>query len=154
VARGRFRDDLFYRLSVVPVFLPPLRERRNDIPLLVEHFLQRLAADTGRAPVRISPEALDVMLSYAWPGNVRELQNWLQFALVKCRGDVIRAEHLPPVAGGQVPASGRPRRRKLDAESVRQALLRTNGNRVEAARALGVSRATLYRFLSEYGASL
>jgi transcriptional regulator with GAF, ATPase, and Fis domain len=155
IAAGRFRDDLYYRLSVVPIRLPPLRERRNDIPLLAEHTLKRALEMSGRQGVALSADALDIMLSYDWPGNVRELQNWIQFALVKCKTGVIRPEHLPPsrvtaAAGIPLPGTAR-RRRKLDAESVRMALQQTGGNRVEAARLLGVSRATLYRFLPDAG---
>ena len=146
---GRFREDLYYRLSVLPIFLPPLRERRNDIPLLVDHVLRQALKDAGREPVTIAPETLDVMMSYDWPGNVRELQNWIQFALVKCRADVIRPEHLPTFRMGvQTPVAPR-RRRKLDVHSVRSALDHTDGNKLEAAKLLGVSRATLYRFLDE-----
>ena len=155
IAAGRFRDDLYYRLNVVPIRLPPLRERRNDIPLLVDHILQGILELSGRQGITVSPEALDVMLSYDWPGNVRELQNWLQFSLVKCKIGAIRPEHLPPARAA---AAAKPfaaeRRKKLDVESVREALRQTRGNRVEAARLLGVSRATLYRFLPKPGEAL
>jgi len=149
IARGNFREDLFYRLSVVPITLPPLRERRNDIPMLAEHILGQVVVDSGREGLSLSPEAMDVLISNDWPGNVRELQNWLQFALVKCRGEVILPEHLPPGSSGATRPARRPRKRKLDLESVRDALRASNGNKVEAARALGVSRATLYRFLDD-----
>jgi PAS domain S-box-containing protein len=154
IAAGRFREDLYYRLSVVPVVLPPLRERRNDIPLLVEHVLRREIERMGRDEVTISPEVMGILMSYDWPGNVRELQNWIQFALVKCKGDLIKVEHLPPRPDAPprpVQRSKRHRRRKLNAVSVRSALAETGGNKVEAARRLGVSRATLYRFLDEAG---
>ena len=149
IAEGRFRDDLYYRLNVVPIHLPKLRERRNDIPLLVEHVLQRALKDQGRSGVSMSPDALDIMMSYDWPGNIRELQNWIQFALVKCRVDVIQPEHLPPTASGDKQVIKRRRRRKLDIGAVRAALEQAAGSKVEAARILGVSRATLYRFLEE-----
>ena len=150
LASGRFRDDLYYRLSVVPLWIPPLRERRNDIPLLADHVLRTALSAAGRAGVTLSAEALCVMMSYDWPGNVRELQNWLQFALVKCKQKVILPEHLPPPRGGAAPPAARPhRRRKLDVATVRAALNATKGNKVEAARQLGVSRATLYRFLDD-----
>jgi PAS domain S-box-containing protein len=151
IAAGRFREDLYYRLDVVPIQLPPLRERRNDIPLLLENVLQRILRDTGRTGVKVSPEALDVMMSYDWPGNVRELQNWIQFSLVKCRGNLIMPEHLPPgrsVSRGVLPDIVKHRRR-LDMEAISDALRQTNGNKLEAARVLGVSRATLYRFLDD-----
>ncbi|NQT93140.1 MAG: sigma 54-interacting transcriptional regulator [Lentisphaerae bacterium] len=150
IDEGRFREDLFYRLSVVPVHLPPLRERRNDLPVLLEHILAGILEQAGRGPVKVSPQALDVMLSHSWPGNVRELQNWIQFALIKCRtGDEILPQHLPPQSRTVAGPSVRKRRQKLSVESVRQALHSTNGNKVEAARVLGVSRATLYRFLEQ-----
>ncbi|NQU39409.1 MAG: sigma 54-interacting transcriptional regulator [Lentisphaerae bacterium] len=149
ISDGRFRDDLYYRLSVVPLWLPPLRERRMDIPLLAEHILKLALKDRGRGHVTISPEAMDVLLSNAWPGNIRELQNWLQFALVKCKGDVITPEHFPPARAGSTPLGRTRRRRKLDASAVREAILATEGNKLEAAKRLGVSRATLYRFLED-----
>jgi PAS domain S-box-containing protein len=151
IAAGRFREDLYYRLSVVPLWLPPLRDRRNDIPLLADHVLKRAMRDNGRRDMQIAAEAMDTLISYDWPGNVRELQNWIQFALVKCKNTVIRPEHLPPPAAGISRAPSQNRRRKLDIESVRAALRETRGNKVEAARRLNVSRATLYRFLDEVG---
>jgi len=156
VAAGRFRDDLFYRLCVVPIKLPPLRERRNDIQLLAEHVLKHALAEADLDEVLLSPEALDAMIDYDWPGNVRELQNAIQFALVKCRGNVIEPQHLPPTVSGARSTAGTRqksrRKRKLNAGAVRRALDEANGNKVEAARRLGVSRATLYRFLNDSGA--
>ena len=157
VAAGRFRDDLFYRLCVIPISLPPLRERRNDIPLLAEHILEQALVKEDRDEVALSPEVLDAMIDYSWPGNVRELQNAIQYALVKCKGSVLQREHLPPtVSGTRAVAGGRPKRRrkrKLSADVVQRALRETGGNKVAAARRLGVSRATLYRFLNESGMS-
>jgi len=156
VAAGRFREDLFYRLSVVPVTLPPLRDRRNDIPLLAEHLLKRTVEQDNREPVSFSLGAIEAMLDHGWPGNVRELENAIQYALVKCGAGPLEARHLPPTVvhpAGHVRPTPRRRRRKLDAASVRQALTETGGNRVRAARQLGVSRATLYRFLNETGLS-
>jgi sigma-54 dependent transcriptional regulator, acetoin dehydrogenase operon transcriptional activator AcoR len=92
---------------------------------------------------------MDIMMSYDWPGNVRELQNWLQFALVKCHGQTILPEHLPPVVSGVVRPVKHRRTRRLDAETVRAALQQAGGSKVEAARILGVSRATLYRFMGD-----
>jgi PAS domain S-box-containing protein len=149
IQEGRFREDLYYRLNVVPVFLPALRDRRNDIPLLIDHILARILSEIGREGVRLAPETLDAMMSYDWPGNVRELQNWLQFALVKCRGDTIRPEHLPPIMSSLNRPAGKLHHRRLDADSVRIALREAGGNKVAAAKLLGVSRATLYRFLDE-----
>ncbi len=159
IADGRFRDDLYYRLNVVPIVLPPLRERRTDIPLLARHVLQSVWQDAGRATEpELSGEALAVMMDYDWPGNVRELQNWIQFALVKAKGDRLLPEHLPPVAGRAVRPDRREkseplvrRRRRLDEDAVRDALRQSGGSKIEAARRLGVSRATLYRFLDRAG---
>lgn len=150
MAAGRFREDLFYRLSVVPVYLPPLRERRNDIPALAERCLVQAMEDRGRSGVKLAPETLDAMAAHDWPGNVRELQNWIQYALVKCKGGTVLPEHLPPRPGhgrGAPASEARPRRKRLDELTVADALHRANDNRVQAARILGVSRATLYRFL-------
>ena len=151
VRAGRFREDLFYRLCVVPVRLPPLRDRADDIPLLAEHFLLRSSATAGGRKLSISDEVLEVFKSFNWPGNVRELQNVLQFAWIKCKGDVLEIEHLPPnfrLAGAH--ATSKIRRRKgLTVETVSAALDETGGNKTEAAKILGVSRATLYRFLDQ-----
>jgi transcriptional regulator with GAF, ATPase, and Fis domain len=153
VAGGRFREDLFYRLCVVPVYLPPLRERRNDIPLLAENLLKKALTETGREDVTLSPEAVGVMIDYDWPGNVRELENALRYALVRCRDSLLLPEYLPlKILETYVPRQPCPRKqrkRKLDAESVWRTLEETGGNKVEAAMRLGVSRATLYRFLKE-----
>ncbi len=147
IAKGRFREDLYYRLNVVPVYLPPLRERRNDIPLIADFILHQALEGTSRN-VKFSHDAMGIMMSYDWPGNVRELQNWIQFSLVRCKGNVILPEHLPPMRISQpkMGALSKPRC-KLDANIVNEALTRTNGNKVKAARMLGISRATLYRFL-------
>ena len=154
IAAGRFREDLYYRLCVVPITMPPLRDRRGDIPLLVDEVLRRYVPKE-RGQVRLSPVAMDAMLSYDWPGNVRELQNAIQYGLVKCRGPAIELHDLPPSVPGGSPLPGRPqrqhRRRKLDPDSVRKALAETKGNKAEAARRLNVGRATLYRFLDLVG---
>ncbi|MHC4561944.1 MAG: sigma 54-interacting transcriptional regulator [Planctomycetota bacterium] len=149
VARGAFREDLFYRLSVVPITLPPLRDRRNDIPLLADHLLKKALADSDRPDVAFSLAARQAIMDYGWPGNVRELENAIQFALVKCDGNVLDARHLPPTVGVAAPTgpTKRRRRKKLDAQLVRDALDQTAGNKLKAAELLGVSRATLYRFL-------
>ncbi len=144
VEKGNFRQDLFYRLNVVPLQLPPLRERRDDIPLLVEHFLN-LAEKRGQKTSRFAPAALALMQQYSWPGNVRELQNALHYGLARCEGEVVGPQDLPPELRQGVPQRGPSR--KLDAETVQAALEQCGGNKVQAARLLGVGRATLYRFL-------
>lgn len=148
VQMNRFRDDLFYRLNVIPIHLPPLRERKSDIPLLIEHFLQEAARRNGQKPRRISREALSLMMAYRWPGNVRELQNAVQYAVVKCQGKLITAQHIPgeiaSPSDGAISAS-----KKLDDFKVKSALEHSGGNKVQAAKRLGVGRATLYRYLKE-----
>ncbi len=155
VQRNDFREDLFYRLNVIPIQIPPLRERKTDIPLLAKHFLNQVAEHSDNTVPGISESALSVMMDYAWPGNVRELQNAVQFAIVRCNCDVIAIKDLPlelqllpGSAGRRGPA------RKLDTPAVRQALVKTGGNKARAARELGVGRATLYRFISEHPEAL
>jgi sigma-54 dependent transcriptional regulator, acetoin dehydrogenase operon transcriptional activator AcoR len=158
--RGTFRDDLYYRLCVVPLRVPPLRERRDDIPLLVEHVLRRVRRETGKDLRAVTDGAMAMLMGHAWPGNVRELINAMQFAAVRCPGAEIGPEHLPPdvrhsppvtagVAAVRVEADAPPahRRTQLTVEAVRDALAHTGGNKLRAAKFLGVGRATLYRFL-------
>ena len=153
VLAGKFREDLYYRLCVVPVYLPALRQRRNDIPLLAEWLLKKTLSEGDREQVVLSPEAVDAMMDYDWPGNVRELENAIRYALVKCRGNALKPEHFPQkVFENSSKATDRPkrkRRRKLQPAVVERVLEETCGNKVEAARRLGVSRATLYRFLED-----
>ncbi|MFO8110957.1 MAG: sigma 54-interacting transcriptional regulator [Desulfosalsimonadaceae bacterium] len=151
-----FREDLYYRLNVIPIHLPPLRERKNDIPLLINHFLDVFSRDNpGAMPRIVSKEAMSCLMDYHWPGNVRQLQNILQFAIVKSGGKILRPSHLPMEFRGDIgmfPKKGA--KRKLDERSVRSALEKTGGNKVKAARLLGVGRATLYRFLSDHPESI
>jgi PAS domain S-box-containing protein len=148
VEKKNFREDLYYRLNVVPIELPPLRARKNDIPLLAEEFL-RQASEQGQKTAGLSKKALSMMMDYLWPGNVRELQNALHHALVKCKGRLIRPEDLPMELQSRR-SSRRGPTRKLNREMVQAALDRTGGNKAKAARHLGVGRATLYRFLEEF----
>ena len=151
VKRGQFREDLFYRLNVIPILIPPLRDRKNDIPLLVEHFLNEAGQANRRTPPRLSQEALSRIMDYSWPGNVRELQNAVQFAIVKCSGHTIRPDDLPMELRDLSQVCPRPGpARKLDSDRVKAALTQTGGNKAKAARVLGVGRATLYRFLKDH----
>ncbi len=151
IKEGRFRNDLFYRMCVVPITIPPLRERRNDIPLLIDYILKNSLYKQKKNEVKVSPEALSVMMDYDWPGNVRELQNAIQYALVKCGSELILKDQLPPSilssCSNEKFIAKRKRSRKLSPKVVRWALKESQGNKKEAARKLGVSRATLYRFL-------
>jgi sigma-54 dependent transcriptional regulator, acetoin dehydrogenase operon transcriptional activator AcoR len=150
VQRNTFRDDLFYRLNVIPIIIPPLRDRQTDIPRLAAHFLSQTAEYNEQPAPAISNAALAIMIDYPWPGNVRELQNAVQFALVRSNKKVITPSDLPlELRNFQCPPSRQGRTKKLDIHSVREALEKTAGNKAGAARKLGVGRATLYRFLSE-----
>lgn len=151
VAKKRFRADLYYRLNVVPLTLPPLRERRDDIPLLVEHFLEQ-ARGRGQTPPRFTPAAIALLQRYPWPGNVRELQNAVHYALAGCHGEVVGPEDLPrEIRRSSVTRGPAP---KLNFAAVQAALKECGGNKVKAAKLLGVGRATLYRFLVSQEASL
>ena len=164
VRAGRFREDLFFRLNVLPLRLPPLRERPEDIPLLTEHFLRRFAAETGRPVRQIAPPALDCLMAYRWPGNVRELEHAIERAVLLSQGETLEVGDLPPAVqggGGQgveeAPLSLREAVARLNADLerglIRRALARTGGNRTEAAALLGISRRALLYKLKEYGIS-
>src|SRR5262245_14282766 len=156
IRQGGFREDLFYRLNVISLAVPPLRERREDITRLAEHFLARLAERQGRV-LRLSPAAMDRLLRYPWPGNVRELENAMERTAILARGDVIEPEDLPPhvTAGlsvGAAPHLDSPRT-LAEAERIHiiQMLERSGWNHSRAAEALGIGRTTLWRKLKEYG---
>jgi DNA-binding NtrC family response regulator len=164
VARGSFRRDLFYRLHVVPLFLPPLRERREDVPVLVEHFL-RLYGERAPRQLAISPEALRHPIRYDWPGNVRELENTIQRAYALVDGDEVALSDMAvlfprrsvppaPPASPHRPPPGRDAGGNLmarqEAEAIRLALDQAAGNKRAAARILGIGIATLYRKLKKY----
>ncbi len=151
VQKGNFREDLYYRIKVVPIHLPPLRERKNDIPLLVDYFLKRIVKNSGKDSIDISHESMALMMHYHWPGNVRELENAIQFAIVKFRGSEILPNDLPMELRDLASLSpSRGPSKKLDIDRVRSALKQTGGNKAKAARLLGVGRATLYRFLADF----
>jgi DNA-binding NtrC family response regulator len=156
VAQGRFREDLLYRLNTVEVRLPPLRERREDIPLLAAHFLDRQAARYGRR-VTLAPDAMTALLEHPWPGNVRELEHVVERALLLCAGDVVHAADLLLGAGGAARSGdggGRLDDLTLDEAErylIQRALDRYAGNVSDAARALGLSRSAFYRRLAHHG---
>ncbi|MBI2901467.1 MAG: sigma-54-dependent Fis family transcriptional regulator [Planctomycetes bacterium] len=155
VREGKFREDLFYRINVVPISLPPLRDRMDDLPFLCEQLLGRYRQIHGKEGVRLDPKALERLAGYAWPGNVRELQNVLERLVVLSGGGVITAEEtaacLP--AGATAPAGGGLGSARAEAErhAIERALRETDGNRTRAAKLLGVSRRTLHNKLNEYG---
>jgi transcriptional regulator with PAS, ATPase and Fis domain len=147
VQKNTFREDLYYRLSVIPIQIPPLRDRKNDIPLLVRHFLAEFGDSEGAKPLTISKDALKMLMGYNWPGNVRELQNAIQYAIVNTRGNTIMPDALPMEFKSESPYQNkRGPAKKLTEDTVKSALVKTGGNKTKAAKVLGVGRATLYRF--------
>jgi DNA-binding NtrC family response regulator len=158
VAEGRFREDLFYRLNVIEVHLPPLRERREDIPLLARHFIARTAREQGRDEKAIEPEALSALLNYAWPGNVRELQNAIERAFT-LSGEVIDLDSLPPRARDAAspvpmrdPDGLRPTLEEIERRHILETLAAVNQDKARAANILGIDLSTLYRKLKRYDA--
>jgi DNA-binding NtrC family response regulator len=153
VKEGRFREDLYHRLNVVPITLPPLRERRDDIPELAAYFLDRFSRETKKRVTTVSPEAMDRLLGYAWPGNVRELANVIERALVLGQGATITPRDLPPrvvASAGEPAPDGGSYQTAVNAyrrELIMNALARTGGNRAAAAAALGLHRTHLMRLL-------
>ncbi len=152
VQNNTFREDVYYRLNVIPVVLPPLRNKKNDIPLLVTHFLSKIAQIHQGIVPDFSEEALSAMMQYSFPGNVRELENAVQYAIVRSRGKTIMPEHLPMEFSGLIAESNIKRgpSKKLNHDAVRDAIVKAGGNKSKAARILGVGRATLYRFIDEH----
>jgi PAS domain S-box-containing protein len=162
---GKFREDLYYRVNVIPVTLPPLRARAEDVPLLAQGFIERLALRSGRPITGIARAALDRLMAYAWPGNVRELINAMEYAFVTCREGEIQAHHLPPsllgLGGAAAAARARPMPRGAagaggkDEEQMRaeleQALAAAGGHKAKAAELLGISRVTLWKRLKRVG---
>jgi PAS domain S-box-containing protein len=153
---GTFREDLYYRVNVVRVELPPLRRRREDIPLLVNAFLARFNRQQQRAVERVTSEALSLLLAHDWPGNIRELENVIESSYVLCTGAAIGIEHLPReltarASGAEGHSSMKVIRETQEAEAIRRALERNDYNRQAAARELGIHKSTLFRKLKKLG---
>jgi transcriptional regulator with PAS, ATPase and Fis domain len=152
VKEGRFREDLFYRINVVKIDIPPLRERPEDIPLLANHFLKVFNSKRRKSIARIGPTALAALRKYPFPGNVRELENALEHAFVMCHGEEIQAEHLPSqITSHDGAANGITLHRQSEKDVIMEALRRHKGNRTRAAEELGVHRSTLWRKIKSYG---
>jgi two-component system, NtrC family, response regulator AtoC len=171
IAAGNFREDLFYRLNVVPIQIPPLRERREDIPLLAEHFIAKFNERLKKQIVSISPEAVAELVGYNWPGNIRELENLMERTILFCEGPEIRVSDLPPEIVGAAPApasaaagEGEPRpaagslkeavraeTERVERELIQRALDATGGNVTQAARKLKISRKSLQTKMKELG---
>ncbi|MGQ9693998.1 MAG: sigma-54 interaction domain-containing protein [Thermodesulfobacteriota bacterium] len=153
VHEGKFRDDLYYRLNVIKISLPPLKERREDIPLLIDHFIHRFNIFKGKNIQKVSPEVLSFLLDYSFPGNIRELENIIEFAFVKCKGAVIELNHLPEDLWLEEKPQDFSNRELKEAEKIRTILNQYPANRQLAAQALGISRVTLWRKMKKYGIS-
>jgi two-component system, NtrC family, response regulator HydG len=152
VKLGEFREDLFYRLKVVEITLPPLRERLDDIPLLVEHFRKKFNKTFGKTIEAVSRDVMEIFLAYGWPGNVRELEHTMEHAFVLCRNATITVGDLPrdlPSAPAGLDRSAEVSKRD-DAQAILEALEKAGGNKAKAARLLGIDRATLYRKMQRY----
>ena len=160
IRKGTFREDLFYRLNVVKLDLPPLRKRKEDIPLLVEHFVAKFNRRQGRSVAGVSPDVLALLMAHDYPGNVRELENIVERAFVLCAGGRIERTHLPPELTGQPVTTALPssaadtmsaQTRATEAHAIRTALERCGFNRLAAARALGLHKSTLFRKIKALG---
>jgi two-component system response regulator AtoC len=156
VADGRFQEDLYYRLNVIPIELPPLRERREDIPLLVDHFVRKHVQRTGRRIDRVEKGAFAALEGYDWPGNVRELENTIERAVVLASGSVIDVADVSLMGAGSVAASSLPSPKLhqnvdwAERESVRRALRQAGGVKKDAAEILGISQRALSYYLGKY----
>ncbi|RLC27063.1 MAG: sigma-54-dependent Fis family transcriptional regulator [Deltaproteobacteria bacterium] len=157
VKEGAFREDLFFRINVIPIVLPPLRERLEDIPILAEAFFRRIKLKNAK-PIRgISEDAMAILVNYSWPGNVRELRSAFEYAFVACRETLIQPYHFPPqVLEGSPSPERRKRRVVIDRDTLKRrelikALKTAGGNQSEAARILGVSRVTVWNRMKKYG---
>lgn len=150
--KGRFRSDLYYRLCVIPIMVPSLRDRRDDIALLTDFFLEKITRQNDQKKKHLSAKAISILENHDWPGNVRELQNTLKYAVLKCHGETITPEHFPYYLFQKNFTHGvrRYRKSKLEIASVADALRKSNGNKRLAAERLGVSRSTLYRFFDRH----
>lgn len=161
IKAGSFREDLYFRISVFPLECPALRQRKEDIPVIVSHFIRLNNAKTGKKILGLTPEAMEKLTGYGWPGNVRELRNTIEYAFVLCASGGIGIQHLPPkiLAGNEcqpAPLAEKPGRAidlKLRAQLV-EALRQTRGNQSETARLLGVSRVTVWKRMKKFGIGL
>ena len=155
VYEEKIREDFFYRLNVIPISVPPLRERKTDIPLLTEHFIKTLNRETGKQIISCDQNTLDILMKYNWPGNVRELENAMEYAFVTCRTDTIRSHNIPEqikkisqLNAGTLKRVGS----EIEAKAqIIQALKATKGNKTKTAQLLGYSRVTLWKKIKKFG---
>ena len=153
VRQGKFREDLYHRLKVMELTMPPLRERREDISLLVDHFLEKFSKTFNKNITSISADVQNIFMEYKWPGNVRELRHALENALVLCNQSYITIDNLPSELQNLSTAGIRPleKRKPYDRHTIAQALKETGWNKAKAARLLGIGRRTIYMKIEEYG---
>jgi DNA-binding NtrC family response regulator len=151
VKAGRFREDLLFRLNTVEIRLPPLRERRADIPLLAAHFLRRYAARYRKAAMELTPDAMELLLRHSWPGNVRELDHAIERAMLMAEGARVQARDFGLDGGGGAAALDQMSLEEVERVLIQKALTRAAGNVSDAAKALGLSRSALYRRLKRHG---
>ena len=165
VREGTFREDLYYRLKVFPIHIPPLRSRREDIPLLVDHFIKKMNPKTGKEIVGLSQDALRIFMDYAWPGNVRELENAIEHAFVLCNGRTIDVSDLPieirrpdhsvfPHGGNQTTVFPTKKREKLSKETLYALLEECDWNKAEVGRRVGLSRTAIWKYMKKWNIPL
>ncbi len=160
IKKYKFREDLYYRLNVIPIHLPTLRDRKEDVPLLANHFLHKYNREFGKKIKSIKPDAMDLLRNYNWPGNVRELENLIERLMVLTKGNSINSAHLPPEIKGELPCSSLPQEnelhkavQKFEADFIRQALAKAGGKKGQAAKILGIHRNTLINLEKKLGIS-
>ena len=159
VEQGLFREDLFYRINVIPIHVPPLRERVEDIPILADAFFRRIRLKNDKKINGISNDAMRMLMAYAWPGNVRELRSTFEYAFVTCQDSVIQPYHLPPGIYGGVKSEKPAEKIPLDKRAMKkrrliEALEKANGNQTMAAELLGVSRVTVWNQMKRFNVEL
>jgi len=154
ITKGQFREDLYFRINVFPIYCPALKERPEDIPILIDKFIQHGARKSGKKIIGLAPETMEKLIAYDWPGNVRELRNTIEYALVLCHGGSIETKHLPPKI---ITYSENTKDKPIDSpifqqerQKLIQALQQTGGNQTEAAKVLGVSRVTIWKRMKKY----
>lgn len=155
VKEGKFREDLFYRLNVIPIYLSKLKERKEDIPLLIDHFLTKYGLESGRGKKSVSKETLDLLMNYGWPGNIRELENVIERAVILCKDKIIRPEYLPQNIKKEPkrePSIFIPDKQLEDVEKqyIYEVLKENNWNKSKSAKILGIERMTLYKKIKKY----
>ena len=156
VAEAKFQEDLYYRLNVIPIVLPPLRERPDDIPVLIDHFIEKHRQRTGKRIERVEPEVIDALRAYNWPGNVRELENTIERAVVLATGPVVTASSISLLGATSSPSSGLPSPRLhqniewVERETIRRALQQSGGVKKDAAELMGISQRALSYYLAKY----